>query len=417
MKIAQVLGRGIEGAGVTKYAIELNKYLIKHNIETNVYVVTDKKWGRANFQVFPSFNEITSENINDIIKQLNMCDYIFIHSVPSIKHSKSCIDSFLHLIKSTESKKVFFQNDHKSQSLHRNANLYEICSYCDIIAAFNTTCAFFKKLKENFGSTIVNKYVHLHNGFNFDEILSYRKENHSKKITYLGRFATFKDPNRLLNIIDKTKENNILLEMIGIERSLGALSIFYEDIDKRISNSKIIEVNKKSIEKGIQLEDSKRDLSKVYIWGPYIYNEGLTQLSTALVGCDFFNLDASAYGDNLEYAQCEIVGVGCIPLFDYHWAENCFIHKDGKQTNQRFIDVNEYGLFLKKDCSNIDEIIDKINIIYNNKHIHKRYQECSYEITKNHCDLDSVFDMLINNIINFDFNKEIKSESSIFDLI
>lgn len=410
MKIAQVMGRGIEGAGVTKYAIELNKFFKKNKIDSEVFVVTDKKWGRMNNQDFPKYKEIS--DYVETSKYLNTFDYVFFHSIPSIKHSEECKNGFFEMVKNISTKKVFFQNDHKAQSLSRNSFLYETVELCDIVVAFNTTCEFFTKLKERFGSKVTSKYVHLHNGFNFEEMNMFRKENHDKKITYLGRFATFKDPERLIKIIDKTKKENIMLEMIGVERSLGALNIFYEDIDKRIPNSKVIEVNKKTLESGLDLQN--RDLSRVYIWGPYIWKEGVNQLSNAMFGSDFFHLKESAYGDNLEYAQCEIVSVGCVPIFDYHWADNCFIYENGKKTNTKFIDVENYGLFLKKDCSNVDEVINNINEIYNNKNLHKKYVETSYEVTKNHCDLNDVFSDLLNNILNHKYEEE-KSED-IFSL-
>ena len=49
MKVAQVLGRGVEGAGITRYVIELAAYLKKSGIDFKVYVVDDKKWGRGKF--------------------------------------------------------------------------------------------------------------------------------------------------------------------------------------------------------------------------------------------------------------------------------------------------------------------------------------------------------------------------------
>lgn len=413
MKIAQVMGRGIEGAGVTRYVIELNNYLNKNNIYNQVFVVTDKKWGREKSQSFPSYKEIDENNINETIKLLNDFDLVFIHSVPSIKHSQKIIDEFFRLVKELKSKKIIFQNDHKIQSIYRNANFFEICKECDKIVSHSITSPFYKKLISLFGDEIKQKYVHLHVMYNFDQLSKYRKENHEKKISYLGRFATFKDPGRLLKIVDECKHNNINLEMIGVERSLGALTIFYEDIDKRIPHSKIIEVNKKFLENNGDLKN--RDLSKVYVWGPYIYNEGITQLSNSIVGCDFYHLDEFAYGDNVEYAQCEIVGVGCVPLFDYHWSINCNAYELGKNTNIKFNEIENFGLFLKKDCSNINEVIDKINEIYSNKNLHRKYLDTSLNVLKSHCDIDYVCKTLIDDVSNDD-KKVFEKQEDIFSL-
>ena len=47
-KIAILLGRGIEGCGVTKYTIELAKYFKKHDIKYKIFVSEDKKFTRTN---------------------------------------------------------------------------------------------------------------------------------------------------------------------------------------------------------------------------------------------------------------------------------------------------------------------------------------------------------------------------------
>lgn len=44
MKIAIVMGRGVEGCGVTKYCVELEDWLIKNSYDTTVYASKDKKW-------------------------------------------------------------------------------------------------------------------------------------------------------------------------------------------------------------------------------------------------------------------------------------------------------------------------------------------------------------------------------------
>lgn len=250
-------------------------------------------------------------------------------------------------------------------------------------------------------------------GFNFEPLFKYRKDNHFKKITYLGRFATFKQPERLYGFLPYAKNNNLLLEMKGVERSLGALKIFYEDLDSgsKEPNHRMIEVNKKAIENGLVIDNDKRDLNKVYIFGPYDYVDGMETLSSSLVGADFYHLNADAYGDNFEYAQCEIVGVGTVPMFDYHWAENCWVYQDGKKTDKRFIDLDTYGLFVKKDLSNVEEIVDKINDIYSNKTLKKHYLDCSYAITQNHCDSNWIFQKLVDDVQKLEKAKIIKTKS------
>lgn len=413
MKIALILGRGVEGAGVTRYMIEICSFLKTKDIEHDVFVVEDKKWGRGKAQDMPKYRFIDKENIVFMADTLNLYDYVFINSVPSVKHSQWAQDGFLEMVKGIKTKKIVFQNDHKIASIWRNANFFEICNQCDGICSHSITSPFMNKLASIYGSEIKDKFIQLHVGFNFEQLTKYRKSEHFKKITYLGRFATFKQPERLYGFLPYAKQNNLLLEMKGVERSLGALKIFYEDLDSgsKEPNHKMIEVNRKVIENGLDISEANRNLDKVYIFGPYDYIDGMETLSSSLVGADFYHLNADAYGDNFEYAQCEIIGVGCVPMFDYHWAENCWVYHDGKKTEKRFVDLDEYGLFVKKDLTNVEEVVEKINDIYSNKALHKRFLDCSFEVTRNHCDSQWIFQKLLDDVLVLEKTKVIKPKS------
>jgi len=416
MKIALILGRGIEGAGVARYMIEICGFLRTHDIEHEVYVMDDKKWGRGKAQDMPPYKDITKENIGTIHDELNKFDFVFLNSVPSVKgHSQWAQDGFLAMVKNIKTKKVVFQNDHKIQSIHRNANFFEICNLCDGIVSHSITSPFYKKLIETFGGSVRSKFIQLHVGFNFEPLLKYRKDKHFKKITYLGRFATFKQPERLYGFIPYAKNNDLLLEMKGVERSLGALPIFYEFDGREMTKTlrkDMIECTPKAIKNGLVVDNDKRVFDKVYIFGPYDYVDGMETLSSSLVGADFYHLNADAYGDNFEYAQCEIVGVGTVPMFDYHFGENCWVFdKNGNKTDKRFIDLDEYGLFVKQDLSNVGEIVEKINDIYSNKTLHKRYLEHSYQVTKDHCDSTWIFQKLVDDVQKLEKVKIVKPKA------
>ena len=46
MKVAIVLGRGLEGCGVTKYTVELERWLLNNSHTPMVYASKDKRWSR-----------------------------------------------------------------------------------------------------------------------------------------------------------------------------------------------------------------------------------------------------------------------------------------------------------------------------------------------------------------------------------
>ena len=47
MKIVHILGRGIEGCGVTRFTLELKDWALDQGWDYTVYAPTDKKWTRA----------------------------------------------------------------------------------------------------------------------------------------------------------------------------------------------------------------------------------------------------------------------------------------------------------------------------------------------------------------------------------
>jgi hypothetical protein len=378
MRFCLLLGRGIEGCGVTRLAIEFNKFLILNDYKSTIFHISDKIWPRMKLQEINS-TEINNENIQEISKYINKnFDYIFYLSVPSLKHSQECIDNFFnYLVLNINIKKIMIQCDHKLQSINRNANIYNISRNMDGIFVYNKNALFSKKLNEyNLGYKLLDYYF----GIDIDDISKYRIKNKYKKIIYFGRFARFKNPHFLYELHKYIKKYNFITEFLGVERSIGALFSMFNDDKKYYYEKNYISEN---------IQNSNLP----YMYGPYNRNEGLKRLSRSLFGCDFYTLASDAYGFNLEYSQYEIIGVGCIPIFTYNWAiDNILIDSDIK-----FIDIENFALYLKNDLSNIEEISDSMEMIYNNKKLIKKYNDIGYDIIKKYSS-DNCFKKILNQL-------------------
>lgn len=393
MKIAQILGRGIEGAGVSRYAYEMNQWLLKNGFEATIYVSNDKIWPRSKKAPIKDYIVYDKIEQTKLIDLMNSYDYVFIHSVPSVKHSQECQDKFKDLVQNITKTKVIFQNDHKPQSLARNANFLDICEMCDRIASFGLETPFYKKVKERLGNEeAIKRYVHLHNSFDMSRLLPFQKKEHIDRITYLGRFATFKDPKRMLSLLETRNIHHCQTECIGIERSIGAVcSFFRKEPDKPEENPDILFFN--------QLEQiDNRDDSKLYTFGPYDWEDGVKALSNSLFGASFYHLPPATYGDNIEYAQVEMVGVGCIPIFDYGFGESVCAYKNGKSTGIRLIDIPNFALFLKKDLSNLQEVAQQIEEIRKSPELQEKYRKTSFDVIANHVDINAVNQQLLKDL-------------------
>src|ERR1035437_9906450 len=189
MKVSILLLRGVEGCGVTRYALEEQKWYKDNGFNCDIYAGRDKKWGRKNSQE----NDIIEFSNDEIIslknKLNNEYDIVYYQSLPSKtghseKYQKDCYE---HLVCGvTNSIKISHQNDHKLQSLIRNAYIWETMAEMDASFTHSLTSPFAKKMKE------INPDVPLLKmglGFDFDSLKSYWKpiEQQVKRFSYFRR--------------------------------------------------------------------------------------------------------------------------------------------------------------------------------------------------------------------------------------
>jgi hypothetical protein len=380
MKVAIILGRGIEGCGVTRYALEEQKWYQNNGMQCDIYAGADKKWGRKDAQE-NDIIEFGNNEIEALSKKLNdEYSIVYYQSLPSKKgHSESYQQAFYdHLVCAvTKPIKLSHQNDHKAQSLIRNSMIWETMAQMDASFTHSLTSPFAKKMKE-FNPDVPVLKMGL--GFDFDSLRQYWKpiETQKKRISYFGRFAGFKDPQRIVDMQPELERVGIIGEMRGIERSIGSLDLFYSDLSDRANSyrSNIHEVKKD--------ENITQVPEKVWIYGPYNRLEGIEELSTSMFGADFYNLDAEAYGNNMEFAMCEIIACGTIPVFDKHWADNC-THLNGTL----FAKMKDFAVY--SDRSNLADTADQLAALANDHEAREARRQRCFEIAKQHCDNDVVY--------------------------
>mgnify|MGYP001304981083 FL=1 len=154
MKIALLMGRGVEGCGVTRYVVEQYNYMVNNGHDVKVFSTKDKNWGRKKSHEL-IVEEIKNDELLSLKQRLVDYDVVFIHSVPSTGHSDECQNNFLELVKSIDCFKVFIQNDHLKASMIRNAFMWETVEECDLVYAhslesyFSETFLVFRKFSPN----------------------------------------------------------------------------------------------------------------------------------------------------------------------------------------------------------------------------------------------------------------------------
>lgn len=396
MKVAIILGRGVEGCGVSRYALQMKKWYDENGHTAMIFAGDDKKWGRPlDKEDQIKITTVPTDGLKEFQERLDKeFDVVFYQSLPAVKgFSKEYQESYFeHIIKGvTVPIKIAFQNDHKAQSLARNYRLYDTMREMDGVFTHSFTSIFGNKMRELVPET---KIMKMGVGFDFDELKSFIKpfNEMERRLTFFSRFATFKDPARMFKLLPYMKEAGIVSEMLGVERSIGALPIFYENIEKRIPHSKIIEIPSLDNEKFDETE--KDGLDKIYMIGPYIREQGIERISRSMFGADFYNLHKDTYGDNFEYAMCEIIAAGSIPVFDDHWAYYS-MHVNGT----RFFDMDDFAIYTNKDNPESFENAknEMVRLMNDPEAFEERRQNC-IRIAKEHTGEDEVFSKMFDQV-------------------
>lgn len=384
------MGRGIEGCGVTRYALEEQKWFHNNSIECDVFASIDKKWGREKSQdnaIIPFKNE----NIKALTKKLNAgYDIVYYQSLPAKKgHSEEYKKLFYEELVCGVHKpiKISHQNDHKAQSLSRNSMIWETMAQMDASFTHSLQSPFAKIMSEKNPDVPVMK---MGLGFDFEELHKYWKpiDKQLRRASYFGRFAGFKHPMRMIELQPFLAKKNIFTELRGIERSIGSLDMFYTDVKDRDNTyrTNIIEMNKKNA-------GAIPSLDKAQIFGPYNRLEGIEELSSSMFGADFYNLDATAYGNNMEFAMCEIIATGVIALFDKHWADNC-THINGTP----FKDLKNFAIY--SDREDLQDTADQMEELANDNTKRDKFRKSAFELAKQHCDNDIVYRAMYESSIS-----------------
>lgn len=419
MKIIQFLGR-IEGSGVTRYIIELANALksIGHDVEA-IYFNNDLK-PENDMQNIPGL--ICMNYSDELFNKLNSADIIFINSLISVRANKENRNNFYKTIKNvTGPIKVMFCNDHNMSGIRAyygdeyvtNPDL--LVKHIDKFVTFSPYAPIIQKIAEVYPD-IMNKYVHMQHPYTFSDTPFVDFDDKYRRVSYLGRIATFKDPMRLLRTRDEFFKNNYELEMRGIAKTIFSSTVpdlIYKINDKkeRVGKSDVtIDLTTSTFlnrylnakcpnENPALIHWSDREKDKIYLFGRYKREDGMNAIKYSLYGCDFCydRKNPLIFGDNIEYCVAEIVDMGTIPLVDYSTMEHCMKYENNVRTNISFLDLPS-GIALKADCSNINEVIDKLNYLSSDKNAYDKYRTECLSLYKEHYDPKRVAIRLIEDL-------------------
>lgn len=400
LKIANIAGKGADGCGVQRTTAEAMIWAEKNDCTVDYYAY-DKKFGRADGHNM-EMKIFNMKNIKETAKYINdNYDIVMFMNYPGNKHDHDYSKAFYYELfeKIQNPIKVFYEHDiHKGQ-IDKTSYLVPMLVNSDLVFHFDTDTWFSKTIDELEFKKIgdrLNKYTLW---MNFDELDKWRNKYLNKKkpgIVSVTRWSSLKNIRRSIDIMAEAQKLRPKWDshVHGVERSIGAK---FDIIDYERAMYVNTNGRKENEEQG-----------EVCVYGPVTRNEGLDLVSSHMFSSSFFSLPKAPqnYGNRMEYTQIEIVGVGTIPIFDKHWAENNSLN-DGR----RYIDVPYSAIYT--DGTNTREVAENLIEISEDKDLKEKYLETSYNLVKNEFNADIVIPKAIDFIL---FKGKIKEQKSVYEI-
>jgi glycosyltransferase involved in cell wall biosynthesis len=385
-KIALIFGQSIEGCGVTRTGAEMKYWADKNNVDLTVYSYDERMYNRREAHAM-EFVPFVAEDIPDMVKVFNDYDAVIFNSYPSNKFPKESISAFYEdLVKQITTVKVGFMHELNKTNIDKVPYLVGMMNEMDLIYNFGEETWFANTISTMLPSKKLGERVKKFTmWFNFDMLEKYRNEvkleDKEKKLLYLGRWTTLKDPKRVLDLgpILLEKDKDFKSELIGIERSIGAKFDIFD--------------HPSTIDYTGKIPKHVSEDSCVPVYGPYVREEGMEQMAASLFGCSFYRLPKAPedYGDRMEYTQIEIIATGSIPVFDIHWAKN-----NKRRNGVSYFDTPYSGVY--SDDTDLQATADKLVEISNDIELQKKYRDVSYQIAREEFDADIVLPEMLSYI-------------------
>lgn len=403
MKYVLLMGRGIEGTGNTKYAVEFQEYLENIGHEVQTIANSDKKWGREKSHINKIKLMSFANEENKILEICKNTDCVFVLSVPAKNYDWFSQDAFYSIICDVTNlgiKCVYIQVDHKRASISRN--FYSDYSYIDILEKFDVIfthskqCDFIDYCNEN--GLKIKKMVCAKDlgvgeifGINFDKYRHiWENEKDYKTIRFMGRSAAWKGPWLVRDLHTKFfKERGYITVLEGIEGSIGTVAELYKETKpQRIPRDDVVirlnTADKKALNNNqVVLERN----SATYIFPPYDNTYGMKRLAKSAFGIELLLLDNKILSDVYEYAMLEIVAVGTIPVFRKLWGEKFYVD------NKPLIEQDCGIVFM--DENNPKEALDLMDKLSEDEEFYNNFRNKAFDFFKKHFDSRVIFEKIM----------------------
>jgi hypothetical protein len=390
VKFVILLGRGIEGCGVTKFTTEMVNWA-KHSGHTAmVYASKHKKYSRGRSHNIAEFKEIRFNDKNDcqeIIQQCATADYVIINSFPAIKFDQSEIAGFESVIHTINTPLVIIQHDHNLISIKRNAAMLSAINKSKVILTHSINNPFVEYVRS---IILLPNIKSFQPGFDFETVKNKYWKPISQTVAtdhrWVGRATVWKGYYLLLKFHDTFLKSMGAITMAeGIESSLH-----YSDLCDFKKEGKIDFVDCVKM-KYNDVEFTQN--APVYFLPVYNHNDMMCRMSTSGFGYQLSHLKSKFIEKSIEYTHCEVVASGALPVFRKAFGELC----THRQSGVPLINTAHNGTVWLDD-DNLAEAATIIARLMQDSVMRDEYRSAAYECYKAHQDSAWVFADILNKI-------------------
>lgn len=377
LRIASVNGQGAEGCGVMRCSAELQLWAKKTGATVDFFSFDEKKYTRGNAHDM-NIISFKAKDMKAIGQRLNdEYDIVMFMSYPHNKYDPThCTSFFFDLYEKVQKplKAVYIHEIH-SLNIDKITYLVPIIVNADIVFHFDVD-TWFSTTVDSLGlKKIKDRLFKYTLWMNFDDLDRYRQKYLGAKkhgLASMTRWSSLKNVDRSVKLMDilMKKDPSYECSVHGIERSIGAkFQILDMPEVTYVNNGSLVE----------------NGTGPVKVYGPVNRSLGLDVIAAHTFASSFFSLPKAPqnYGSRMEYTQIEIIGVGTIPVFDKHWAEN-----NRLTSGNRYIDVPYSAIYT--DGTDLEYVADKILEVGKNPAEMQRYLDSGYEMVKAEFDADTV---------------------------
>jgi len=404
MKIGILLGRGIEGCGVTKFTLEQIDWFRFAGHDVKAFALNDKSWTRKSahdveFITTLKFKDAAA--VDSMVRELNTCSMVIINSLPPCSLPENLLTSFDRALANIKVPIVLVQHDHSILSIQRNGCMNSTIKRSNVIFAHSPTNDFGTVVNKVMGVGSLSSFfddapaeVHIENfqpGMDFDRVRAkYWKDidvQDSRHNKWIGRTTSWKGYKEMFEFHAKyLKPNGYMTTFEGIERSPAYLG-FRElaDFKGTVNGSNSID--------GFDLSNAYGD--DVYVFGPYTNHDMLERMSKVAFGYQLSMLKPRFINRSIEYTHCEVACTGVVPVFRKAYGEVCMHRKFGKPLAQ----CENTGTIWLGEKGDMEDAFKLIRRLSSDPSMRNEYREQAFEFYKLHQDAKYTFPEMLSRIM------------------